>query len=200
MSGFIRNAEQYYDPTAGAALKEWERSRKMQIKPGDVVRFTKQGATLTDIPFAVLGVTGAVCTGVRLYDTRVPGSVPIVCGAQLYAQPDKLEWFNSLRADVEYARTMSETEYSTLRAAVADTLGLSKPAPVVVRMEETPPETVDDIVPEDDEDGAEVAEINAEAIKRAEELAQEVIKERTRADIFEGLYHDLLGQSLRAVV
>ena len=67
--------------------------------------------------------------------------------------------------------------------------------------EETPPETVDDITPEEDEDGGtEVAEINAEAIKRAEELAQEVIKERTRADIFEGLYHDLFGKSLRAVV
>lgn len=202
MSGcFSRNAEQYYDPTAGAALKEWERSRKMQIKPGDVVRFSKVGVMAQDVPFAVLGVAGTVITGLRLYDTDRGGSVPIVCVGQLYAHPYQIEWFNKLKADVDYVRTMTESEYSALRAAVADVLGLSKPAPVVVRMEETPPETVDDIAPEDDEDGGtEVAEINAEAIKRAEELAQEVIKERTRADIFEGLYHDLLGKSLKAVV
>lgn len=203
MSGcFSRNAEQYYDPTAGAALKEWERSRKMEIKPGDIVRLTKQGMAKTqDVPFAVLAINGPIFTGVRLYDNAVAGGVPIVCGAMLYARPEKVEWFNSWKADADYARTMSETEYSELRKAVAVALGLDKPAPVVVRTEETPPETVDDIAPEDDEDGGtEVAEINAEAIKRAEELAQEVIKERTRADIFEGLYHDLLGKSLRAVV
>lgn len=203
MSGcFSRNAEQYYDPTAGAALQEWERSRKMQIKPGDVVRFVKQGLTFPqEVPFAVLAVSGTMITGLRLYDTDRGGSVPIVCGGQLYAHPYQIEWFNKLKADVDYVRTMTESEYSALRAAVADVLGLSKPAPVVVRMEETPPETVDDIAPEDDEDGGtEVAEINAESIKRAEELAQEVIKERTRADIFEGLYHDLLGKSLKAVV
>ena len=203
MSGcFSRNAEQYYDPTAGAALQEWERSRKMEIKPGDVLRVVKQGTTFPqEVPFAVLGGAGAVVTGLRLYDTDKGGSVPIVCGVQLYAHPYQLEWFNSRKAEVSYVRTMTESEYSAMREAVADVLGLSKPAPVVVRMEETPPETVDDIATEDDEDGGtEVAEINAEAIKRAEELAQECIKERTRADIFEGLYHDLLGKSLRAVV
>lgn len=203
MSGcFSRNAEQYYDPTAGAALKEWERSRKMQIKPGDVVRFVKQGLTFPqEVPFSVLAVSGTMVTGLRLYDTDRGGSVPIVCGGQLYAHPYQIEWFNKLKADVDYVRTMTESEYSALREAVAVALGLDKPAPVVVRTEETPPETVDDIAPEDDEDcGTEVEEINAEAIKRAEELAQDVIKERTRADIFEGLYHDLLGKSLRAVV
>lgn len=203
MSGcFSRNAEQYYDPTAGAALNEWERSRKMQIKPGDVVRFVRQGTTFQhEVPFAVLAVSGTMVTGLRLYDTDWGGSVPIVCGGQLYAHPYQIEWFNKLKADVDYVRTMTESEYSALREAVADVLGLDKPVPVVVRTEETHPETVDDIAPEDDEDsGTEVAEINAEAIKRAEELAQEVIKERTRADIFEGLYHDLLGKSLRAVV
>ena len=202
MSVLYRNNEQYYDPTAGAALKEWERSRKMQIIAGDVVRFVRQGTTFPqEVPLAVLGVVGAVITGLRLYDTDRGGSVPIVCGKQLYAYPYQIEWFNILKADVDYVRTMTESEYSALREAVADVLGFDKPAPVVVRMEETPPETVDDITTEDDEDGGtEVAEINAEAIKRAEELAQEVIKERTRADIFEGLYHDLLGKSLRAVV
>jgi hypothetical protein len=202
MSVLYRNNEQYYDPTAGAALKEWERSRKMEIKPGDIVRLTKQGMAKTqDVPFAVLAINGPIFTGVRLYDNAVAGGVPIVCGAMLYALPEKVEWFNSWKADADYARTMSETEYSELRKAVAVALGFDKPAPVVVRTEETPPETMDDIAPEDDEDGGtEVAEINAEAIKRAEELAQEVIKERTRADIFEGLYHGLLGKSLRAVV
>lgn len=170
----------------------------MEIKPGDIVRLTKQGMAKTqDVPFAVLAINGPIFTGVRLYDNAVAGGVPIVCGAMLYALPEKVEWFNSWKADADYARTMSETEYSELRKAVAVALGFDKPAPVVV----TPPETVDDIAPEEDEDsGTEVAEINAEAIKRAEELAQEVIKERTRADIFEGLYHDLLGKSLRAVV
>ena len=202
MSVLYRNNEKYYDPTAGAALKELERSRKMEIKPGDVVRVVRQGTTFPqEVPFAVLAVSGTMVTGLRLYDTDKGGSVPIVCGVQLYAHPYQLEWFNSRKAEVSYVRTMTESENSALREAVADVLGLSKPAPVVVRMEETPPETVDDIAPEDDEDGgAEVAEINAEAIKRAEELAQIVIKERTRGDIFEDLYHHLLGKSLRAVV
>ncbi len=189
MNGFIRNAEKYYDPTAGAALSSVERWEKMNIKPGDVIRITKPGTATVDASFAVMGVNGNIYTGVRLYDTEVNGSVPVICGAQLYAQCEKLEWFNAFKVDVSFARTMGEKEYNMMREAVSKALCLDEPVPVY-EMVQTETEG-----PGNPEYHAE--SINAEALQIAEDMTKDLIRARAEADIYRGLYEDLLGKCLK---
>ena len=95
----------------------------MEIKPGDVITFTRNTPnSSTDVPFAVVAVNGTILTGVRLYADYVPQSVRILCRGEMFAQPEKLEWINSMRADICYVRTMSAEEFNALREAIANAL------------------------------------------------------------------------------
>ena len=167
----LRNHEGYYDPTAGTAIKAVEREIKMDIRAGDVITFTKPNGVTENVPFAVMGVYGTVATGVRLFDCPTNNSIEITCRERMFAQPEKLEWLNLTRVDTGFVRVMTDDEYSNLREAVAGILGFDSPAPVVM---ETP------------------AEITNEAIRLAEENAQELIRERAKAEIYKDLYESLM--------
>ena len=48
----MRNAERYYDPTAGAALTKIEREKRMDWKPGDIVTASRDTAEKKFIQFS----------------------------------------------------------------------------------------------------------------------------------------------------
>lgn len=164
MNSLIWNAERYHDPTAGAALQKIERDRMMEIKAGDVIKVNKTA----DRFYVVIGVTGAVYTCVLLWEAPNDHCVPVVCRGEMYANPEKIEWVNSYRQDVEFVRTLSETERAELRKAVNDVVG--------------------EFLERDDS----AEEINRDALDLADEQAQELIRANARADIYKELYESLL--------
>lgn len=176
MRDFFYNGERYHDPTAGVAMSAAEKERKMDVKAGEVITFTRANSAFEDVPFAILGVTGPVLTGVRLFDTPVGDAVEIICRGKMYAQPEKLEWVNCLRADICFVRTMKAEEYAAIREAVARSLSLDTPA------------QVEYVEPEDED----ADDIHVEAIRIAEETAHAVIRERARAEVYKEMYETLL--------
>lgn len=181
---FIRNSEGYYDPTAGTAMMNVQREKNMDIKAGDVIKISRVGV-YDDRAFAVLAVTGQIFTMIRLQDSAYPKSVPVLCGSQMYAQPEKLEWTNGTRSDISYVRTMTEQEQTDVREAVLNLLDLylyDREPVVTVRTDGT----------------GEAESINADALRLAEETAQELIREKARADTYKEMYEALLRQCVRA--
>lgn len=88
---FIRNAEGYYDPTAGTALEKVRREREiMDIKAYDIIKTTRSNGR--DKRFFILAITGIVATGLELRDSYMPGAISVICGAQVYAHPEKVEY------------------------------------------------------------------------------------------------------------
>lgn len=129
----FENAERYPDPTAGKAIENVEREKKMEIKPGDVITFTRNMPNgSADVPFAVVAVNGTILTGVKLYDTELAQSVRILCRGEMFAQPEKLEWINYMRVDVYYVRTMSAEEFNALREGISNALSVSIPVDEVI--------------------------------------------------------------------
>ena len=64
-SEFHRNAERYYDPTAGAALVNVEKGERMDWNVGDIITATRQGSPV-EKKLLVLANDGYVLTGLIL--------------------------------------------------------------------------------------------------------------------------------------
>lgn len=173
-SDFIRNAERYYDPTAGAALTKIEREKRMDWKPGDIVTASRDTA---EKKFIVLANDGYVLTGTTLLTREYDTFVPIVCGGKMYANPYRIEYLNMNYYDISLVRVATDAELDALRAAIAKVLLLP-----------TPTEAAED---EEAEDPDKIM-VTAEEIDMMQNQAKELIEARTEAKVYRDLYERLL--------
>lgn len=170
-SDFIRNAEQYYDPTAGAALTKIEMKKRMDWKPGDIVTASKDTA---EKKFIVLANDGYVLTGTALLTREYYAFVPIICGGKMYANPYRLEYLNMNNYDLSLVRVATDAELDALRAAIANILQIP-----------TPTETAE-------EGSTDSIMVTAEEIDMMQNQAKELIEARTEAKVYRDLYERLL--------
>lgn len=174
-SDFIRNAERYYDPTAGAALTKIEREKRMDWKPGDIVTASRDTA---EKKFIVLANDGYVLTGTVLLTREYDSFVPIVCGGKMYANPYRLEYLNMNNYDLSLVRVATDAELDALRAAIANILQI--PTPTEAAEEEAEEDSTDSIM------------VTAEEIDMMQNQAKELIEARTEAKVYRDLYERLL--------
>lgn len=172
-SDFIRNAERYYDPTAGAALTKIEREKRMDWKPGDIVTASRDTA---EKKFIVLANDGYVLTGTVLLTREYDAFVPIVCGGKMYANPYRLEYLNMNNYDLSLVRVATDAELDALRAAIANILQISTPTEAA----------------EEEEDSTDSIMVTAEEIDMMQNQAKELIEARTEAKVYRDLYERLL--------
>ncbi len=172
-NGLMRNAERYYDPTAGIALTNIERMERMEWKPGDIVTASRG---TTEKKFIVLANDGFVLTGSVLLTREYETCVPVVCGEQMYANPYRLEYLNPNNYDLSLVRVATDAEMDALRAAIANILQLP-----------TPTETA-----EEEEDSTDNIMVTAEEIDMMQNHAKELIEARTEAKVYRDLYERLL--------
>lgn len=171
-SDYIRNAERYYDPTAGIALTNIERMERMEWKPGDIVTASRG---VTEKKFIVLANDGFVLTGAVLLTREYESCVPVVCGEQMYANPYRLEYVNPNNYDLSLVRVATDTELTALRAAIAKVLALPE---------------VHEAVPMEQPEPA--ASYSDDYIEMVENQAKELIEARTEAKVYRSLYEKLL--------
>lgn len=171
---FMRNAERYYDPTAGAALTKIEREKRMDWKPGDIVTASRDTA---EKKFIVLANDGYVLTGTALLTREYDAFVPIICGGKMYANPYRLEYLNMNNYDLSLVRVATDAELDALRAAIAKVLLLP-----------TSTEAAED---EEAEDHDSIM-VTAEEIDMMQNQAKELIEARTEAKVYRELYERLL--------
>lgn len=170
---FMRNAERYYDPTAGAALTNIERMERMDWKPGDIVTASRDTA---EKKFIVLANDGYVLTGTALLTPEYDAFAPIVWGGKMYANPYRLEYLNMNNYDLSLVRVATDAEMDALRAAIANILQIP-----------TPTETA-----EEEEDSTDSIMVTAEEIDMMQNQAKELIEARTEAKVYRDLYERLL--------
>lgn len=182
-----RNSEGYYDPTAGAAIKAVEREKAMMVKANDIILITRNGKTRK---LAVLAVTGAVATGCALYDSEMLGSVRIICGGEMFAHPEKVEFCFLNSVDIDFMRTMSDEEASALRREVARVIGVSQETGTAELMLIKGDELAEA------ETGTDSAALS-EALDLADEQAKELIRVKAQADTYKELYETLLSQIIQ---
>lgn len=172
-SDFIRNAERYYDPTAGAALTKIEREKRMDWKPGDIVTASRDTA---EKKFIVLANDGYVLTGTVLLTREYDAFVPIICGGKMYANPYRLEYLNMNNYDLSLVRVATDAELDALRAAIANILQIPTPTEAA----------------EEEEDSTDSIMVTAEEIDMMQNQAKELIEARTEAKVYRDLYERLL--------
>ena len=172
-SDFIRNAERYYDPTAGAALTKIEREKRMDWKPGDIVTASRDAA---EKKFIVLANDGYVLTGTVLLTREYDAFVPIICGGKMYANPYRLEYLNMNNYDLSLVRVATDAELDALRAAIANILQIPTPTEAA----------------EEEEDSTDSIMVTAEEIDMMQNQAKELIEARTEAKVYRDLYERLL--------
>ena len=177
---FMRNAERYYDPTAGIALTNIERMERMEWKPGDIVTASRNTA---EKKFIVLANDGFVLMGSVLLTREYESCVPVVCGEKMYANPYRLEYLNPNNYDLSLVRTATDAELIALRAAIVKVLSL----PTVY--DAMTPKTLDDAAVDNDPDKIMVS---AEEMDMIQNQAKELIEARTEAKVFRSLYEKLL--------
>lgn len=170
-SDFIRNAERYYDPTAGAALTKIEREKRMDWKPGDIVTVSRDTA---EKKFIVLANDGYVLTGTVLLTREYDAFVPIICGGKMYANPYRLEYLNMNNYDLSLVRVATDAELDALRAAIANILQIPTPTEAA------------------EEDSTDSIMVTAEEIDMMQNQAKELIEARTEAKVYRELYERLL--------
>ena len=175
---FMRNAERYYDPTAGIALTNIERMERMEWKPGDIVTASRNTA---EKKFIVLANDGFVLTGSVLLTREYESCVPVVCGEKMYANPYRLEYLNPNNYDLSLVRTATDAELTALRSAIARVLSLTTPveaadiAQGAVLLPKLPESSFTD-----------------DYIEMVENQAKELIEAKTEARVYKGLYEQLL--------
>lgn len=179
-SDFIRNAERYYDPTAGAALTKIEREKRMDWKPGDIVTASRDTA---EKKFIVLANDGYVLTGTVLLTREYDSFVPIICGGKMYANPYRLEYLNMNTYDLSLVRVATDAEMDALRTAIAKVLSLPTIYDAMVS------ESLDSAAVDNDPDKIMVT---AEEIDMMQNQAKELIEARTEAKVYRDLYERLL--------
>lgn len=173
-NNLYRNAEHYYDPTAGAALNNVEREKLMDWKPGDIVTASRG---ITEKKFIVLANDGFVLTGSVLLTREYDTCVPVVCGDKMYANPYRIEYINPNNYDLSFVRVATAEELDALRTAIANILMIT-----------TLPETAKD---EEAEDHDSIM-VTAEEIDMMQNQAKELIEARTEAKVYRDLYERLL--------
>lgn len=172
-SDFIRNAEQYYDPTAGGALTKIEREKRMDWKPGDIVTASRDTA---EKKFIVLANDGYVLTGTVLLTREYDAFVPIICGGKMYANSYRLEYLNMNNYDLSLVRVATDAELDALRAAIANILQIPTSTEAA----------------EEEEDSTDSIMVTAEEIDMMQNQAKELIEARTEAKVYRDLYERLL--------
>lgn len=171
-SEFHRNAERYYDPTAGAALVNVEKGERMDWNVGDIITATRQGSPV-EKKLLVLANDGYVLTGLVLLTREMANCVPVMCGTQMYANPYRLDHVSFNTNDIQLVRVATVEEMTAAQEAVRTALGFD------CREEQ-----------EDEEEDSELADL-------AEAQAKELIEATARADIYKELYENLLTRCLK---
>ena len=174
-SEFHRNAERYYDPTAGAALVNVEKGERMDWNVGDIITATRQGSPV-EKKLLVLANDGYVLTGMILFARVLPNCIPVMCGTQMYANPYRLDHVSLRTNDIQLNRTASDEELTAAQGAVRSALGFEYA---------------------DNDDADSEADIN-ELSDLAEAQAKELIEATTRAALYQELYENLLKRCLPA--
>ena len=108
-SEFHRNAERYYDPTAGAALLTVEKGERMEYKVGDVISAVRQGSPL-EKRLIVLANDGYVLMGCVLLAKEMANCVPVMCNVEMYANPYRLEHISFGTNDIKLIRVATDEE------------------------------------------------------------------------------------------
>lgn len=174
-SEFHRNAERYYDPTAGAALLTVEKGERMEYKVGDVISAVRQGSPL-EKRLIVLANDGYVLTGCVLLAKEMSNCVPVMCGTQMYANPYRLDHVSFGTNDIQLVRVATEEELTAAQGAVRSALGF---------------EYSNDDDADHEDDISELSDL-------AEAQAKELIEATTRAAVYQELYENLLKRCLPA--
>ncbi len=170
---FNRDAERYYDPTAGAALINIEKGQRMEYKVGDVISAVRQGSPL-EKRLIVLANDGYVLTGCILLAKEMANCVPVMCNVEMYANPYRLEHISFGTNDIKLIRVATDEELMAVKEAVRTALGFE------YYHEEQ----------EEEEEDSELADL-------AEAQAKELIEANARADIYKELYENPLTRCLK---
>ena len=172
MASNFRNAERYYDPTAGAAITNIEKVECMNWNIGDIITATRQGNPV-EKKLLVLANDGYVLTGMILLSREMSNCIPVMCGTQMYANPYRLDHVSLSTNDIQLNRTASDEELTAAQDAVRKAFGFE----------------YDHAEQEDEEDSA-LADL-------AEAQAKELIEANARADIYKEMYENLLTRCLK---
>lgn len=172
-SEFHRNAERYYDPTAGAALINIEKGESMEYKVGDIISAVRQGSPL-EKRLIVLANDGYVLTGCILLAKEMANCVPVMCNVEMYANPYRLAYISFGTNDIKLIRVATDEELMAVKEAVRNALGFE------YYHEEQ----------EEEEEDSDLADL-------AEAQAKELIEATTRAAVYQSLYENLLARCLK---
>ena len=175
MASNFRNAERYYDPTAGAAITNIEKGERMNWNIGDIITATRQGNPV-EKKLLVLANDGYVLTGMILLSREMSNCIPVMCGTQMYANPYRLDHVSLSTNDIQLNRTASDEELTAAQEAVKTALGF---------------EYSNDDDADHEDDISELSDL-------AEAQAKELIEATTRAAVYQSLYENLLARCLPA--
>ena len=109
MASNFRNAEKYYDPTAGAALTNIEKGERMEYKVGDIISAVRQGSPL-EKRLIVLANDGYVLTGCILLAKEMESCIPVRCGGEMYVNPYRMEHISFGTNDIKLIRVATDEE------------------------------------------------------------------------------------------
>lgn len=168
----MRNAEKYYDPTAGAALVNVEKGERMEYKVGDIISAVRQGSPL-EKRLIVLANDGYVLTGCILLAKEMASCIPVNCGGEMYVNPYRMDHISFGTNDIKLIRVATDEELTAVQKAVRTALGF------------------------DYHEGQEEEEEDSELADLAEAQAKELIEANARADIYKELYENLLKRCLK---
>ena len=175
MASNFRNAERYYDPTAGAAITNIEKGERMNWNIGDIITATRQGNPV-EKKLLVLANDGYVLTGMILLSREMSNCIPVMCGTQMYANPYRLDHVSFGTNDIQLVRVATEEELMAAQEAVKTALGF---------------EYSNDDDADHEDDISELSDL-------AEAQAKELIEATTRAAVYQELYENLLKRCLPA--
>ena len=174
MASNFRNAEKYYDPTAGAAITNIEKGERMNWNIGDIITATRQGNPV-EKKLLVLANDGYVLTGMILLSREMSNCIPVMCGTQMYANPYRLDHVSFGTNDIQLVRVATEEELTAAQEAVKTALGF---------------EYSNDDDADHEDDISELSDL-------AEAQAKELIEATTRAAVYQELYENLLKRCLK---
>ena len=122
----IQNQSGYYDGTAGKAILNIEREKKMNNKTGEV--WKTQATDGAEYSVVILKDHGPIVSALRLRDERtVNDDIEIIAGTKMYADCRKVH-FLRYSALTGFVRTLSDAELRDIRIKVADALDLGDAA------------------------------------------------------------------------
>ena len=172
---FYLNAERYYDPTAGAALVTVEKGERMEWEVGDIVSASREGSPV-EKKFLVLANDGYVLTVLELLSMEIGGCVPVVCNEKMFVNPYRLTYVSLSSNTVELVQTATAEELARVRLALRKVFGFG-----VVEPEAEEPEEDDGLT------------------ELLDEQAKQLIEANAKADVYKGLYEELLMKCLKTV-